>query len=124
MFKRVFVLLLVLGLAANASAALVASYDFEEGSGTVLDGTTNNYDGTQEDGGTWSTDAKNGNYSLDLTDAGTGGKSSNVDLGDFIAMRERFGGPGVLAPTPPAPAPVAAPAPLAAATAWPRRRLP
>ena len=85
MFKRVFVLLVVLGLAANASAALVASYDFEEGSGTVLDGTANNYDGTQEDGGTWSTDAKNGTYALDLTDAGTGGKSSNVDLGDFAS---------------------------------------
>lgn len=79
MFKRVFVLLVVLGLVANASAALVASYDFEEGSGTVLDG-TNSYDGTLNQGANHTASAKNGSYALDLTDAGTGGKSSDVLL--------------------------------------------
>jgi hypothetical protein len=69
MCKRVFVLLLVLGLAANVSAGLVASYDMEEGSGvTIADGTTNNYDGTLD--ATYTpgfTAGKVGSYALDLT---------------------------------------------------------
>jgi hypothetical protein len=69
MCKRVFVLLLVLGLAANASAGLVASYDMEEGSGTTIaDGTTNNYDGTLD--ATYTpgfTAGKVGSYALDNT---------------------------------------------------------
>jgi hypothetical protein len=84
MFKRVFVLLIVLGLAANASAALVAYYDFEEGSGTVLDQTANNNDGTLTNGAVQSTGAaKVGSYGLDFRDEVTGGASHGVDLGSI-----------------------------------------
>jgi hypothetical protein len=82
MFKRVFVLLLVLGLTANASAGLVASYDMEEGSGTTMgDATTNNYDGTLDGTYTpgWTTDAAGGSYSIDMSTD----NSSAVDMGTW-----------------------------------------
>jgi hypothetical protein len=86
MFKRVFVLLLVLGLAANASAALVASYDFEEGSGTNIYDGTSSYDGTLDPTDTpdWTTDAYGGNYAMDLS-AGAAGDpmNGNVYLGTW-----------------------------------------
>jgi hypothetical protein len=72
MFKRVFVLLLVLGLASNASAGLVASWQMEEGSGTAIgDSTTNNYDGTFDATNPpgW-TAGKVGSYALDMTTSG------------------------------------------------------
>ena len=81
MFKRVFVLLLVLGLAANVSAALVASWQMEEGSGTAMaDSTTNNYNGTLDATNTpgW-TAGKVGNYALDMTTTG----QALVNMGTF-----------------------------------------
>jgi hypothetical protein len=87
MFKRVFVLLIVLCLAANASAALVAHYDFEEGSGTTAtDVTTNSYDGTfaaSPDTPGYTTDSAVGTYALDLTAGNmrTDSNEAHVDLG-------------------------------------------
>jgi hypothetical protein len=87
MFKRVFVLLIVLCLAANASAALVAHYDFEEGSGTTAtDVTTNSYDGTfaaSPDTPGYTSDAAVGSYALDLTAGNmrTDSNEAHVDLG-------------------------------------------
>ena len=89
MFKRIFVLLVVLALAANVSAALVASYDMEEGSGsTIADGTGSN-DGAFDTNAppVFSTDSAVGTYSIDLGQGGvvplTTEREAEVELGTF-----------------------------------------
>ena len=74
-----FTFVLVLALAVNASAEpnLVASYDFEEGSGTVLDGTTNNIDGTLVNSAAHTASAYAGSYAMDFS----GNVDSSVTLG-------------------------------------------
>jgi hypothetical protein len=84
MFKRVFVLLVVLALAANVSAALVASYDMEEGSGTTINDGTGSADGTLLAAAppAFDTDSAAGSYSLDFGQGDTE-RNAEVELGTF-----------------------------------------